>query len=128
MNSPRSLEACRMLGILPQSLYYIDFKTYIQINPEIFRLSKDLQQKRFENINKYRKETIEIVKKQRQLIIDEQNENKEDNKKDKGKSENKEGEGEKKRNKKIEDLNLEKMLNDIRIREEKDIEKIKPIY
>ena len=102
MNSPRSLEACKMLGILPQSLYYIDFKTYIQLNPSIFRLPKDLQQKRFENINKYRKETIEIVKKQRELIIEEQNESKEENKKDKGKPDNKEGKGEKKRNKKIE--------------------------
>ena len=125
MNSPRSLEACRMLGILPQSLYYIDFKTYIQLNPEIFRLSKELQQKRFENINKYRKETIEIVKKQRELIIEAQNESKKDDKNGKEKSENKEEDGEKKRNKKIEVLNLEKMLNDIRIREEKDIEKIK---
>ena len=45
MNSPRSLEACRILGILPESLYYIDFKTYVQNNPEIIRYPKDIQKK-----------------------------------------------------------------------------------
>ena len=69
MNSPRSLEACRQLGILPESLYYIDFKTYVQYNPEIIRLSKDIQQIRFDKINKYREETIQLVKDKREEII-----------------------------------------------------------
>ena len=30
MNSPRSLEACRLLGIDPQSLYYVKFKKFAQ--------------------------------------------------------------------------------------------------
>ena len=84
MNSPRSLEACRQLGILPESLYYIDFKTYVQYNPEIIRLSKDIQQIRFDKINKYREETIQLVKDKREEIInnEEKKENENNNQQD----------------------------------------------
>ena len=41
MNSPRSLEACRQLGINPKSLYYIKYKTYLQENPEIIPLDEE---------------------------------------------------------------------------------------
>ena len=54
MNSPRSLEACRQLGINPKSLYYIKYKTYLQDNPEIIPLDEEKKKKRFENINAYR--------------------------------------------------------------------------
>ena len=54
MNSPRSLEACRQLGILPEELYYQDFETYVKMNPEVIGLPKDIQKIRFENIDKYR--------------------------------------------------------------------------
>ena len=69
MNSPRSLEACRQLGILPEELYYQDFETYVKMNPEVIGLPKDIQKIRFDNIDKYRKETIKMVKDQRDLII-----------------------------------------------------------
>ena len=72
MNSPRSLEACRQLGINPKSLYYIKFKTYLQDNPEIIPLDEEKKKKRFENINAYREEMIEAVKKKREEIIKEQ--------------------------------------------------------
>ena len=119
MNSPRSLEACRQLGINPKSLYYVKFKTYLQTNPEIFRLSKELQKKRFDNINTYREEMIEAVKKKRDEIIKEQEKaetaqtNVNNNKSTGGKK------------KKLDVLNLEKMLGDLKEREEKNIEKIK---
>ena len=77
MNSPRSLEACRQLGILPEELYYQDFDTYIRMNPEVIGLPKEIQKIRFENIDKYRKETIEMAKTQRERIIEElENKNK----------------------------------------------------
>ena len=63
MNSPRSLEACRQLGINPQSLYYVKFKTFCDNNPDIKLLKKDLQKRRFDNINTFREEQIEAVKK-----------------------------------------------------------------
>jgi hypothetical protein len=118
MNSPRSLEACRLLGIDPQSLYYVKFKKFAQSNPDIFRLNKESQQKRFENINKYRNEMIEAVKQKREEIIKEQ---------EKGitSESNNYNSSAVKKKKKLDSLNLEKMLGDIREREEKNIEKIK---
>ena len=59
MNSPRSLEACRQLGINPQSLYFVKYKTYLKTNPEIIRLNDELKKKRFGNNNSYREEMIE---------------------------------------------------------------------
>ena len=119
MNSPRSLEACRLLGIDPQSLYYVKFKKFAQSNPDIFRLNKESQQKRFENINKYRNEMIEAVKQKREEIIKEQ---------EKGvtsETNNNNSSSSVKKKKKLDVLNLDKMLGDIKEREEKNIEKIK---
>ncbi len=119
MNSPRSLEACRLLGIDPQSLYYVKFKKFAQSNPDIFRLNKESQQKRFENINKYRNEMIEAVKQKREEIIKEQ---------EKGvtsETNNNNTSSSVKKKKKLDVLDLDKMLGDIKEREEKNIEKIK---
>ena len=108
MDSPRSLEACRQLGITPESLYYINFKKYLRTNPDIFRLSKDLQKIRFENINKYREEMIETVKEKRNEIIKEQEKqsNLETNSDNNSKQQQK-------KKKKMEALNLEKMKKKI---------------
>ena len=80
MNSPRSLEACRQLGILPEELYFQDMETYIKMNPEVIGLPKDIQKIRFENIDKYRRETIRMVKEQRELIIKKENDIKKEKK------------------------------------------------
>ena len=69
MNSPRSLEACRQLGIIPRELYFQDFETYSRLNPEVKALPKEIQKIRFENIDNYRKETIQMVIEQREKII-----------------------------------------------------------
>ena len=39
------------------------------MNPEVIGLPKDIQKIRFDNIDNYRKETIEMVKEQREKII-----------------------------------------------------------
>ena len=116
MKSPRSLEACRQLGINPQDLYYTKFEIFVQNNPDIIRLSKELQEKRFENINKYREKMIEAVKQKREEIIEEEQDEKKVFKTNVNNSSD---------NRKIEILNLEKMLENIKSREEKNIEKIK---
>ena len=54
MNSPRSLEACRQLGIIPLELYFQDFETYSRLNPEVKALPKEIQKIRFDNIDSYR--------------------------------------------------------------------------
>ena len=68
MNSPRSLEACRQLGIIPSELYYQDFETYVKMNPEVISLTKEIQKIRFDNIDNYRKESIQMVIEQREKI------------------------------------------------------------
>ena len=80
ITSPRSLEACRQLGIIPNELYFQDFETYVKLNPEVIGLPKDIQKLRFENIDNYRKETIQMVKEQREKIINNQKEKEENSK------------------------------------------------
>ena len=121
MNSPRSLEACRQLGINPKSLYYIKYKTYLQDNPEIIPLDEEKKKKRFENINAYREEMIEAVKQKREEIIKEQ----EKAETALTNTENSNNNNSQKKNKKLDVLNLEKMLGDMKKREERNIEKIK---
>ena len=118
MNSPRSLEACRQLGINPQSLYYVKFKTFCDNNPDIKLLKKDLQKRRFDNINTFREEQIEAVKKKREEIIKEQE-------KALTSETNNSNNLALKKKKKLDALNLDKILGDMKIREEKNIEKIK---
>ena len=118
MNSPRSLEACRQLGINPQSLYFVKYKTYLKTNPEIIRLNDELKKKRFGNINSYREEMIELVKQKREEIIKAQ---------EKAETAEKNVDNNKspKKKKKLDALNLEKMLAEMKKREERNIEKIK---
>ena len=127
MDSPRSLEACRQLGILPEELYYQDFDAYIRMNPEVVGLPKEIQKIRFENIDKYRKETIEMVKNQRELIINDKDKKEEniennninihDNK------ENNENNNENKEEKQI--LNLDEQIDNLLDKEKRNIEKLK---
>ena len=127
MNSPRSLEACRQLGILPEELYYQDFDTYIRMNPEVIGLPKEIQKIRFENIDKYRKETIEMAKTQRERIIEElENKNKNEKKDENNNSINKENENNNEnQEEKQQILNLDEQLNTMKDKEKKNIEKLK---
>ena len=126
MNSPRSLEACRQLGILPEELYYQDFETYVKLNPEVIGLPKDIQKIRFENIDKYRKETIKMVKDQRDLII-----NKEKGKENNEYYNNNVESSDKMNTNEINNIefktlyNLDEQLNSIIDKEKKNIEKLK---
>ena len=118
MNSPRSLEACRQLGINPQSLYYVKFKTFVRTHPEIIRLNEELQKKRFNNINKYREEMIaSVIQKREEIIKEQEKEETAETNIDNSKSA--------KKKKKLDVLNLEKMLVDMKRREERNIEKNK---
>ena len=126
MNSPRSLEACRQLGILPEELYYQDFETYVKMNPEVIGLPKDIQKIRFDNIDKYRKETIKMVKDQRDLII-----NKEKGKENNEYYNNNVESYDKNNSNEINNIdnktiyNLDEQLNSMIDKEKKNIEKLK---
>ena len=80
LSSPRSLEACNQLGIAPSELYYYSFQDYIALHPEMMNLDKDIQQYRYDHMEKYRLESINCVKEQRNKIIEEQEKTQRENK------------------------------------------------
>ena len=74
MYSPRSLNVISSLGLKAQDLYKVSFQDYLKQNPELKKLSKELQNQRYDlyeeerqnNINRCiqkRKEIISITKK-----------------------------------------------------------------
>ena len=65
INSPRSILACKILGILPEELIFKDFSQFINENSNIMNLSKDIQKIRYENIEKYRQDSVRLVKEER---------------------------------------------------------------
>ena len=79
INSPRSLRACRELGIIPVELYQISIEEYKSQNPSSLSLDQKMLQFRYEGYEKFRKDSINLVKKRREIIINKENEN-EDNK------------------------------------------------
>ena len=124
MDSPRSLEACRQLGILPEELYFQDFETYTRMNPEVIGLPKEIQKIRFDNIDKYRKDTIEMVKEQRNRIIESKNENPENNNNNENNNnDNSNNNNENQEEKQI--MNLDDQLDSMKNKEKKNIEKLK---
>ena len=73
INSPRSLQACKELGILPKELYKISIEEFKSQNPTLFNLEEKLLQFRFEGYEKFRNESIELVRKKREEIINKEN-------------------------------------------------------
>ena len=85
INSPRSLEACRINGIIPEELYYVDYKEYLSIHPEITNLPEDIKKYRFNLLEKLRQKSIQTIKEKRNELIEK--ENKKDNVEEEGKKE-----------------------------------------
>ena len=80
LNSPRSLKACEELGILPEELFHKNFEEFINNNPDMVNLPKDILEVRYDNINTYRKKLISEVKEKRKEIIKSINKSKEKSK------------------------------------------------
>ena len=71
IDSPRSLQACEELGILPEELFYQNFDEFLNNNPDMITLSKDILKKRFNNIDEFRRRSIKEARmKRRQIIIE----------------------------------------------------------
>ena len=70
LNSPRTLQACRIKGILPEELYYVEYKDYLSAHPEITNLPEDIKKYRFKLLEKLRQKSIEIIKVKRKELID----------------------------------------------------------
>ena len=69
INSPRSLKACKELGIIPSELYQISLEEYKKQNPASFSLEQKLLQFRYDGYEKFRKDSIILVKKRRDEMI-----------------------------------------------------------
>ena len=78
INSPRSLKACRINGVLPEELFYMDYKEYLSVHPEITNLPEDIKKYRYDLLENFRQKTIDQIKEQRNLKINNENENKEE--------------------------------------------------
>ena len=76
MNSPRSKEAIKLLGLEEDMLYYIPFTEYLKNHPELSNLDKDLQQKKYNHVENRRKKYIEDLILKRRAIISDDNEKK----------------------------------------------------
>lgn len=74
INSPRSLKACKELGILPIELYKISIEEYRSQNPNSITLEPKMLQFRYEGYEKFRKDSITLVKKRREILIKKENE------------------------------------------------------
>ena len=72
INSPRSLEACFRLGVDPPELYMISMDKFKELNPDVRKLSQKMQKYRYDEYDKFRNETITMVKEERQKITDDE--------------------------------------------------------
>jgi len=116
INSPRSLEACSLVGVEPSELYKLTLEQYKSKHPEVIGLTDKIIQYRYDAQEKFRNETIEQVKIMRKNIIEAKEKQKE---KEEGKT-NRDA-NETKTNMDEVDKKWEKILEN----EKKSIEKIK---
>lgn len=72
LSSPRSIKACKRVGVEPRELFFMDFQTFKSVNPEVRNLNKEVQNLRYEHYEKLRQDTVNAVKEERQKIIEEQ--------------------------------------------------------
>jgi len=72
LNSPRTLLVCRMNGILPEELYYVDYKDYLSAHPEITNLPEEVKQFRFKLLEKLRLKNIKMIKERRREFIEDE--------------------------------------------------------
>ena len=61
INSPRSLEACNLLGVQPSELYQITLEQFKKKYPDAIGLSPEILQYRYDEEEKFRQKTIEEV-------------------------------------------------------------------
>ena len=108
LSSPRSLEACKQLGILPKELYFQSFNDYYLTHPEIMGLTKEIQKMRYDHVEKVRQNSIELIKEKRIEIIKDECKNQEEKIEE---------------NEKV--VTFEKQMNDIIKKEKQNIDKLK---
>lgn len=72
ISTPRSLLALKQTGISQDELYFVSFLEFIQKNPEIRKLSPEIQESRYVFFETHRKEKIKEIKSQRSKILNDE--------------------------------------------------------
>ena len=71
LNSPYSIAACELIGIIPEDLIYITKDEYIRGNQDCQNIKKSLQEERYNHFNSRRLKLIELAKQKREELIQE---------------------------------------------------------
>ena len=61
-----------MNGVLPEELYFVDYKDYLSAHPEISNLPEDIKQFRFKLLEKLRQKNIKMIKERRRELIEDE--------------------------------------------------------
>ena len=85
INSPRSIKACNRVGVELSELYQLTMEEFINKYPEVNNMDEKIIKYRYDAEEKFRKETIEQIIKERNKIIEKEK------RKDKEKEEDNEG-------------------------------------
>jgi len=72
ITSPHSIKAMNTLGIINEDLEYLTFDEYLNKNPELIGEERKIQRVRYNHVEQIRKDLIERVRKQRNKIIEEE--------------------------------------------------------
>ena len=75
INSPRTLKACKELGILPTELYKLSMDDYKKKDKTYFTLDQNLLKVKYEGYEKFRNDSIALVRKRREILILREKEN-----------------------------------------------------
>ena len=76
LNSPTSIEACRLIGVDQEELFSLTLDEYILAHPEAKNLDKSLQEERYNHYEENRKANIEAAKSKRSELLDPEKNNK----------------------------------------------------
>lgn len=72
LNSPKSIDACRRLGIDPNELHFIDFHQYKLVNQDILSLPREIQKMRWDQHEARRQAYLIAASELRDKIIEEE--------------------------------------------------------
>ena len=70
INSPRTLKVCEINGVIPEELYFLNYKDYLSAHPEITNLPDEIKRYRFNLLEKIRLKTIKLIKSKRNELIE----------------------------------------------------------
>ena len=74
INSPRSIKACLRLGIEMSELIQLDIEDFKKKHPDVRSLEPDMLKFRYNAAEKFRIQSINALKKEREKIMDEEEE------------------------------------------------------